>query len=659
MLLPEETVQVPLYSTGATWLRRAVVVSVVLHALAGLIAWKTIGTPDTDVSEIDIEMAPPPPKAEALPAEVAKLPEQDRTGMKPLPSEGADEASTAPGHDEGLGMVDAGVDAAIDTRADAAIDARPDAAIDARVDAAIDARVDAAIDARVDAAIDARVDAAIDARPDAAAVAVTVPDAAADAAAVAVTVADAAADAAAVAVAATDAAADAAAFAVAVADAAAVAVAATDAAADAAAVAVAATDAGAVATAAADAATVAVAVTDAGAGTGSGSGSVAGSGSGSVAGSGSATVIATIGTGSAGSGTGSGSGNGDGGTGIGSGALGTHDGSGSGIIGTEDLPAVDGAATTPGTAANLLAYFPAGHVVTALIRFDRLRGTEWIAPVERLLRPMPDYLTLFGDKTAKIADKFDTLVISSPRPRDPAATTLVGRTALGRAGLRALLGATTPVKWSPVTGGLLGTRHSRIPRDRRVFISPFRGWFLLAQPEDIAGLTAPAKGDLDLVEATAKLPAWLAGIRKIEDESGGDKPGPTLVLTLGLDGAKIDLKGNDFGLGVPSVQTPQRISLAMEVVKQGWVVRGNMKFDTEAQAVEFLAEVAKAQARIDTRLFKMALGEPVVRLVKNLSFAQAGARVSYATSMSIKDTREVLQLAAGYLDTYFRGAGPH
>jgi len=347
------------------------------------------------------------------------------------------------------------------------------------------------------------------------------------------------------------------------------------------------------------------------------------------------------------------------GSGSGSGSdsvTGTGTGTGTGL---EDLPAVDGATTTPGTAANLLAYFPAGHVVTALIRFDRLRTTEWAVPTERLLRPMPDYLVLFGDQSAKLADKFDTLIISSPRPQDPAATTLVGRTAMGRVPLRDFLGATTRVTWSAAKGGLLGRRRSRIPNDKRVFLSPFRGWFLLGQPDDLPDLTAPATGDLDKVEASVKLPPWLAGIRKIEDESGGDKAGPALVLTLGLEGKKIELGENDFGLGIPAVQTPLRISLAMEVVKQGWIVRGNMKFTTEAEATAFLTEAHQVQGRVDSRFFRLLLGEPAARAIKNLSFARTGPRISYATSMSIADTRALLAVAAAYLDTYFRGAGRH
>ena len=96
----------------------------------------------------------------------------------------------------------------------------------------------------------------------------------------------------------------------------------------------------------------------------------------------------------------------------------------------------------------MLTYFPDGHVVTALIRFDRLRGTEWSAQTERLLRPMPDYQLLFGTHDAGITTKLETLVISTPRPRDAAATTLVARTSLARPALRDFLAATTPVTWS-------------------------------------------------------------------------------------------------------------------------------------------------------------------------------------------------------------------
>ena len=367
---------------------------------------------------------------------------------------------------------------------------------------------------------------------------------------------------------------------------------------------------------------------------------------------GDAAIVAVGGDGSAPEGSGGGAG----GEGSAAGGRGEQPpGEGSGVAGATNEPAVDGAPTTAGTAANLLSYFPNGHVVTALIRFDRLRGTEWEAQTERLLRPMPDYRIIFGEADAQIAKKLDTLVISSPSPKDAAATTLVAHTKLARADLRAFLAATSPVTWSTSKGGLLGKRTGKLfPNDKRVFLSPFKGWFLLAQPTDLGALTANAGGNVDTIEATGRLPPWLAGIRTIEAESG-DPRGPALVLTLALGGQKFELGDNDFGLGIRSITAPDRISLAMELVKQGWLVRGNMRFTSDAAATDFITAAESAKQRIaDSRALQLAMGKPVARVIANLRFARTGPRVSYTTSISIADARQILAVAAQQLDSYFK-----
>ncbi len=361
-----------------------------------------------------------------------------------------------------------------------------------------------------------------------------------------------------------------------------------------------------------------------------------------------------------GEGTGTGSGEGDGtagtGSGSGSGGMATEAGSGSGSAGMTNDPAVAGAPTTAGTAANLLAYFPAGHMLTALIRFDRLRGTEWAKQTERLLRPMPDYRLLFGPREAKIYDQLDTLVISTPEPRDATATTLVGHTHLARGALRRFLGKLTPIAWSTVKGGLLGKRTGHVFRgDRRLFLSPFHGWFLLAQPKDLAGLTAPSAGNIDSIQATGRLPAWLSRIRKIESESGDDR-GPALVVTIGLPGNSVSTGPLAGPLGIKSVQLPERISLAMELVKQGWLVRGNIRFKTVRQAAVFLTQLQTVQRGIlgASIVYERILGKAAVRVIQNFRFARTGQRVSYTTSISIADTRAILSVAAQQIDTYYR-----
>ena len=522
--------QAPLIPSELPALRRGLMVSLLLHLVLGTLAVFVFKPPHhVDTELVDIEVAPLPPKAEALPAEVAKPPDQP-------PAAGSDDvaaASTTPPPPAETLAIDAGVDAPPDAAPDAPPDAPPDSAEVAMLDAA-------------DAAILAEVDAGSDAGSGSAAAVASSGDA--------------------------------------------------------------------------DATGDAAIVGTAGSGQGSGSGSGEGSGSGSA--------VASI-------------------------ALAT--GSGSGVPGQTDEPAVEGAPTTAGTAANLLTYFPQGHILTALIRFDRLRGTEWAAQTERLLFPMPDYRLLFRGADARITDKLETLVISTPAPRDATATTLVGRTALGRAALRDFLGASSPVTWSTAKGGLLGKRTGRMfPGDKRVILSPFKSWFLLAQPKDLGALTSPAPGNLDAIEASGRLPAWIGGIRKIEAESGGDKRGPALVVTISLGGKRVDLGDNDFGLGIKTLPTPDRLSLAMELVTQGWLVRGNMRFGAERDAIEFIAAADSVRDRVgDSTAIQMVIGKPLARVIKNLSFARTGGRVSYATSISIADARAILAAVAQQLDGYF------
>ena len=360
---------------------------------------------------------------------------------------------------------------------------------------------------------------------------------------------------------------------------------------------------------------------------------------------------------------GSGSGSDNGSAAIGSaigvaGAIAIGSGGSDAVASTDDEPAVDGATTSPGTAANLLAYMPPGHVLAVLVRFDRLRGTEWAQRTEDLFRHMPDYGGLFGTRDADIADKLDTLAISTPEPKSAIATTLVMRTQLARPAIRDLLGS--GVSWSTAVGGMLGTRDTSVrpgfPGDQRVLLSPWRGWYVLAQPGDLGNLATKAGGDLDTREVapSTPLPAWLAQIRSIEHESGDDaKTGPALVLTL--SGAPLGTrpartgryKLPDVGLGVSSLPVPQRLSLAMELVQQGWLVRGNISFGTEADAAEFAASLATAQHRLELidQLSHVLANNHVYGLIHNLSLSRTGARISYATSISIADGRAVLAAA--------------
>jgi hypothetical protein len=502
-------------STGASWLMRAVAVSVALHVVVA-VAWWFLAQPSeqSEVELVDIELAPAAPKAEALPAEVAKRAEEIAAAA--AAAEAHDEAS-----EQDVAVVDAGVDAPID--APRKKKQRPDAAVDDMVADTDDAGLDGG------------------------------------------------------------------------------------------------------------------------------------------EGDGGTQIAITEGTGPPGAGSGSQSVEGVAGA--------TETSQGSGAPGMDNQPAVEGAPTSAGTAANLLAYFPTGHQITVLIRFDRLRKTEWSEPATKLFKPMPDYSALFGSRDVKIADQLDMLVISSPRPRDATATTLVAHTQMSRPQMRDFLAnPDAPIDWSTTKGGMFGKRSGKLfPNDRRVLLSPWRGWFVLAQPEDVAGLTAATGGNLDAIETKAKLPPWLAAIRKIEEETveppkpdakpadklAADKRGPALVLTLKGPGKRYKIP--DLGLGVTSAPSPDRLSLAMELVKQGWLVRGNIVFASEADATEFVQTVQDVKTRITDSRFLSGLlkKQHALNAITGLSLARAGARVSYATSISIADARALLAAAAQTLEAFF------
>jgi hypothetical protein len=126
------------------------------------------------------------------------------------------------------------------------------------------------------------------------------------------------------------------------------------------------------------------------------------------------------------------------------------------------------------------------------------------------------------------------------------------------------------------------------------------------------------------------------------------------VLTLALGGQRVELGDRDFGLGIKGFATPDRISLAMELVTQGWLVHGNMRFARAGAAAELVRAALAAQQRVaDSRALQLAIGKPLAHVIANLRLARVGPRVSYSTSISIADARAILAAAAQQLDGYF------
>jgi hypothetical protein len=312
---------------------------------------------------------------------------------------------------------------------------------------------------------------------------------------------------------------------------------------------------------------------------------------------------------------------------------------------------------TAGTAANLLAYFPSGHIVTVLVRFDRLRGTEWAQVVQDVLAVMPDFTTLVADPKLIIADELDIAAISTPRPSDVGSSLVAVKAAITPGELRDFLDEPgAPVRWSRVTGGVLGTRKAgkRVtPGDKRVFLQPYDRWTVLAQKKDLDGMLDAVEGSLDDAKADpAKMPTWLSRLDDIEAESG-IPDGPALMLTIAPRSKKWEVP--DIGLGFTEVIAPERLTATVQVDDHGWVVKGNLKFATEADAIAFVEQAEAAQTTVlGSTIFRAALKRSnAYNAIKGLTLKRRDRRVSYATSISTADARVVSAMGTLLVIEYF------
>ena len=320
--------------------------------------------------------------------------------------------------------------------------------------------------------------------------------------------------------------------------------------------------------------------------------------------------------------------------------------------------AATGEPATAGTAANLLAYFPNNHVVTVLLRFDRLRGTEWAPVAQQVLAVMPDYGTLIADPDTDVADLLDLVAMSSPKPNDAAKTLLAVKAHVSAADLRDFLDEPgAPVTWSRVSGGVLGSRGKgkRVMRgDPRVFLAPFEPWMVLARPRDLPGLLDAAEGDLAGAAADPdKLPGWLSRLADLETESG-KTDGPALMMTLGPRAKTWDVP--DIGLGVTSLPAPERMTLSLEIDRQGFHVKGHLKFRTEDEAIDFVEQTEAArQTALESAAHTMVLKRAKIwNAVKGLTMVRSDRRVSYSTSVSIADARVMSAAGIVLVGEYFQ-----
>ena len=211
----------------------------------------------------------------------------------------------------------------------------------------------------------------------------------------------------------------------------------------------------------------------------------------------------------------------------------------------------------PAPTNDLNAYGPRGSRLTALLRLDRLRGTDYAAPVDALLTRLPDRRDLLEGTGLDLFDAFDALLIATPHPLDPSVTFLAARHHLDEGALRAALGrgarATDRVlSWHTEDGRPVGerrARHAAPPgappmRDDRIIVLAAPGLavvtppayraMLLAAPPSPTGAdagTGPDAGVADGGARGADVLGWAPLLSRIDAEEGLMPPDGDLMVS--------------------------------------------------------------------------------------------------------------------------------
>jgi hypothetical protein len=326
--------------------------------------------------------------------------------------------------------------------------------------------------------------------------------------------------------------------------------------------------------------------------------------------------------------------------------------------------APDAGVIDPGV-IDLRPYVPGGERLMVVLRTDRLRATPWVPALDAILAALPDYQLLIAGTGVGVADAFDTVVIATPDPTSVPQTFLAAHTAGDEAALRRALGGPRGerVSWSRAAGGTLGRRlDPRVVQlgDPRLIIIPSAasagatGWFLLARPEHVADLVAPA-GPAAAPAAAPAAPAWLEPLTRVAEATLAGADGPVAVVMVA------DLGNGSAALPMlPPLPLPQRLTLAVTADPKGLVVTGAAVYADAAAAQAALAALARARSDALAGLAQRFLlrGLHAEGLVQRLALRADGSFVTFSSSVSNDEATLLLARAAELSHQFFRPAPP-
>jgi hypothetical protein len=340
---------------------------------------------------------------------------------------------------------------------------------------------------------------------------------------------------------------------------------------------------------------------------------------------------------------------------------------------TNDSPETE-ADAGPAPTSDLGAYGPAGSRLTVLMRLDRLRGTDYAAPVDELLMRLPDRRDLLGGAGSNLFNDFDALLVATPNPLDPSATFVAARHHMDEAKLRSVLnqGAKASdhtLSWRTRGGRPVAERRPRAGgdpegRDDRLILLATPRLAVVTSPVYVKLLLAPAAkpahagGEVDggAAEAEAETtpkPAWGSLLARLDAEEGLMPPdGAVMVNVVDM------LKSRAPAPGEPPVFYGMEVPASMNAVigiAAGPFLDVVGEFKTEEPARHWEAQWPALQRKLRTNPYVMGGG--FSGIIAKAKLERDGSRVRVHLAVTHDEALRILAVAHSLLAWRFGGTG--
>jgi hypothetical protein len=335
----------------------------------------------------------------------------------------------------------------------------------------------------------------------------------------------------------------------------------------------------------------------------------------------------------------------------------------------------------PAPTSDLGAYGPQGSRLTVLMRLDRLRGTDYAAPVDELLIRLPDRRDFVSGTGLDLFMDFDALLVATPNPLDPSVTFLAVRHHLDDAKVRAALnqaakGSDHTLSWRTQGGRPVAERRARAGgaprRDDRLIMLAAPGLTVVTPRAYRALLLAPATppdgGVSDGAVAAAGNPdgggppspspspltgGWATLLTRIDAEEGlMPADGAVMVNAVDIFKSRAPAPGEPpvlYGMPVPTAINAV-IGIAdapyLDIVAE---------FKTEAPAGQWETQWPTVQRKLRTNPLLVLSG--FSPLVTRARLEREGRTVRLHLAVSRDETLRLLAMASHFLTGRY-GAAP-